>query len=202
MACDAYIQAGLAGKLTRVQKPIAQACRQIQAAFGEIGIVTLVDDASGYAGDRAKDELAKLLEAYIAPELLPYASKFPNEFFAQVYRLHGWDYKPGVTRGPRYVGKFIMTYVWGGLPKEVVQKIKELNPNNDKGQRKRKLFQFLTDETGIPHLDWQISTVTTLMRAAIDKEQFKELYGRAFNKQIQAQMRLFSDRPKELPDRT
>jgi hypothetical protein len=203
MVCDVYIRAGLARKLTKVQRPIADRCREIQHEFAEVGIVALVDDASGYAHDRAKDELAKLLEAYIVPELLPYASKFPNEFFRQVYRLHGWEYKPGVTRGPRYVGKFIMEYVWGGLPKEVVDKIKELNPNNEKGQRKRKLFQFLTDETGIPHLDWQISTVSTLMRAAIDKEQFKELYGRAFSKQLQTQMRLtFTEQPKELPDQT
>jgi hypothetical protein len=76
-----------------------------------------------------------------------------------------------------------------------VDKIKEMNPNNEKGQRKRKLFQFLTDETGIPHLDWQISTVTTLMRVSDDKEQFKELFGRAFQKQ-QLQMRL---QYKQLP---
>jgi hypothetical protein len=202
MVCDVYIQAGLARKLAKRQMDIAQVCRRIQQAFSTLGIVALVDNVTGYAEDRAKDDLVRLLEAYIAPELLPYASKFPNEFFKQVYRLHGWTYKPGVTRGPRYVGKFIMEYVWGGLPKEVVAKIKELNPPNDKGQRKRKLFQFLTDETGIPHLDWQISTVTMLMRVAIDKDQFKELYSRGFSKQIQTQMRIAFTEPKTLPDQT
>lgn len=69
-----------------------------------------------------------------------------------------------------------------------------------RGQRNRKLFQFLVDETGVPHLDWQISTVTTMVRAAIDKEQFKELYGRAFNRQLQVQGRLITEAPKSLPE--
>jgi P63C domain len=108
--------------------------------------------------------------------------------------LHGWHYKPGETRGPRYIGKFITKYVWGGLPANVVEEIKLRNPANEKGQRPKKMFQFLTDETGIPHLDWQISTVTTLMRASQDKEQFEELHGRAFQKETQ--MRLPYNDPK------
>ena len=190
MVCDVYVQAGLARKLTKPQMKIADACRRIQAGFSELGIVSLVDRASGYADDQARDELAKLIEAYVAPELAPWTQKFPHEFFRQVYRLHGWNYQPGVTRGPRYIGKFINKYVWGCLPPGVLEEIKKRNPNNERGQRPKKLFQFLTDETGVPHLDWQISTVTTLMRAAEDKPQFEELHGRAFQLTTQTQMRL------------
>jgi hypothetical protein len=63
--------------------------------------------------------------------------------------------------------------------------------NLKRGQRPKKVFQVLTDETGIPHLDWQISTITTLMRASADKEQFTELHARAFQLAVPpAQMRL------------
>jgi hypothetical protein len=180
MVCDVYLKAGLDGKLTKTQKPIANICRLLQGAFAEMGIVALVDDATGFSDDQARDGLTKLLEAYIAPELAAWTQRFPHEFFRQVYRLHGWPYKVGITRGPRYVGKFIMKYVWGGLPKDVVDEIKRRNPNDEHGRRPKKLFQFLTDETGIPHLDWQISSITTLMRASTDKEQFEELFARAF----------------------
>ncbi len=190
MVCDVYIQAGLARKLTKPQMRIADECRRLNQGFAEVGIIALVDDATGYAEDRARDELAKLLEAYVAPEALPYVGKFPHEFYRQVYRLHGWPYRPGDTRGPRYIGKFIMKFVWGGLPRNVVEEIKRRNPNNEKGQRRKKLFQFLTDDTGIPHLDLQISTVTTLMRAALDKAQFEELFGRAFDRPTQLRLPL------------
>jgi len=190
MVCDVYIQAGLARKLTKPQMRIAEACRRLNQGFAELGIIALVDDATGYAEDRARDELVKLLEAYVAAEALPYVGRFSHEFYRQVYRLHGWPYKPGETRGPRYIGKFIMKFVWGGLPRGVVEEIKRRNPNNEKGQRRKKLFQFLTDDTGIPHLDWQISAVTTLMRAAQDKAQFEELFGRAFDRPAQLRLPL------------
>jgi hypothetical protein len=195
MVCDVYLQAGLARKLTRPQMKIADACRRLQGGFSELGIVSLVDRASGYADDLARDEIAKILEAYIAPELAPWTQKFPHEFFRQVYRLHGWDYKPGETRGPRYIGKFIMKYIYGGLPPAAVDELKHKSPTNEKGQRKTKLFQFLTGETGVPHLDWQISSVTNLMRASEDKAQFEELHARAFEKETQLRLPY----PKALP---
>ena len=178
--CDVYLKAGLAQKLDKSQRTIADNCRKLVQGFAEVGIVALVDDATGYTDDRARDELSKLLEAYIAPELAPWTQKFPHEFFRQIYRLHGWHYRPGVTQGPRYIGKFITKYVWGGLPKEVVDEIRSRNPIKEGGRRAKKLFQFLSEETGIPHLDWQIASVTTLMRAATDKSQFDELFNRAF----------------------
>src|SRR3954470_17592458 len=107
-------------------------------------------------------------------------------------------YQPGLTRGPRYIGKFIMKYVWGGLPKAAVDKIKQRNPPNDRGRRPKKFAQFLTDETGIPHLDWQVSTVTTLMRGSQDKPQFEEIYSRAFDRETQMRLPLAAEQ-KHLP---
>lgn len=200
MVCDVYLHAGLARKLTKAQIRIAHACRELQQGFSEIGIVTLVDDATGYSDDRARDELAKILEAYIAPHFARWTRRFPHEFRKQVYRLYNWNYNPKDTRTPRYMGKFIMKYVYGGLPPAVVDRLKTESPNNANGQRPRKLFQFLTDETGIPHLDLQITTVTTLMRASIDKDQFEALYGRAFAKEVQQRLPFASPgEPKMLP---
>lgn len=199
LACDVYIQAGLARKLTKSQMRIAEACSRLVQGFAQTGIVSLVDDVTGYSDDRARDELAKILEAYIAPELMPWTRRFPHEFFKQVYRLHGWPYKPGDTRGPRYIGKFIMKYVYGGLPPNVVDDLKSKSPNNEKGQRPRKLFQFLTEETGIPHLDWQVASISTLMRASQDKAQFEELHARAFQKETQLRLP-YPPEPKALPD--
>ena len=36
-----------------------------------VGIIALVDEATGYQRDRAKDALASILEAFIAKELQP-----------------------------------------------------------------------------------------------------------------------------------
>ena len=75
-------------------------------------MIALVDKATGYQDDLVKDELAKILDAYIEPALRPYVPKFKTEFFKEVYRLHGWAYIPGNTQSPRYLGKFINKYIY------------------------------------------------------------------------------------------
>jgi len=61
--------------------------------------------------------------------------------------------------------------------------LKQLNPpDTDTGRRKHVHHQFLTPDTGHPHLDKQIIEVVTLMRVSEDKEAFKKLFERAFPK--------------------
>jgi len=83
----AYIDAYEAGKLTRAQIHIAKACKIVERAFSVVGIVALVDEATGYQDERPRDELSRILEAYISPELMPWTRMFPNEFFKQIYRI-------------------------------------------------------------------------------------------------------------------
>jgi hypothetical protein len=45
--------------------------------LADIGIIALVDEATGYQEVRAKDALAKILEAFIAKELQPWVQTFP-----------------------------------------------------------------------------------------------------------------------------
>jgi hypothetical protein len=55
-----------------------------------------------------------------------------------------------------------------------------LNPRTERGHRSHKHHPFLTVDTGSPHLDRQISTVTTLMRISSDKAEFETLFERPF----------------------
>ena len=50
-------------------------------AYMVVSIIALVDEATGYQYTREKDELQKILKAYIAEELLPWQKRFPDEFF-------------------------------------------------------------------------------------------------------------------------
>ncbi|MGH9621282.1 MAG: P63C domain-containing protein, partial [Bryobacteraceae bacterium] len=89
---------------------------------------------------------------------------FPDEFFEQIYRLQGWEYKPGTSQRVPYVGKLVNKYVYEQLPPGVLDELRRRNPRVDGGYRRHKFHQLLTADTGNPHLDKQISTVTTLMR--------------------------------------
>jgi len=150
--------------------------------LAHVGIIALVDEATGYQAERARDDLNRILEAYISKELLPWTKRFPDEFFKCIYALHGWDYKEGGHKHPVHVGKLINELVYEPLPPGVLVELRKKNPN-EKGNRKYKHHQLLTADTGQPHLDKQIVSVTTLMRAARgDKGLFKELFRNAFPK--------------------
>ena len=181
--CEVIIAAERTKKLKPNQKHLAEMAHLLLVAFAKVGITALVDEATGYQYDRAREELTRILEAYISPELMPWTRKFPDEFFKQVYRLHNWEYKPeNAKKGPRYVGKLIKKYVYEELPPGVLDELHRINPPNEKGQRRHKHFQYLTADTGNPHLDKQITVVTTLMRIAGNKAEFQRLFGRAFPK--------------------
>jgi hypothetical protein len=180
--CDVWLRARDADALTTHQKQIAYKAELLVRGLAHLGIIALVDEATGYQADRARDELAQILEAYIAKELLPWTQRLPTEFFRQVFRLHGWEFKPGSVRGPRYVGKLTNKLVYEPLPPGVLNELKHLNPPNEKAYRRYKHHQFLTENIGNPHLERQIVEVITLMRVSDDQQTFKQLFRRAFPK--------------------
>jgi hypothetical protein len=185
--CEVILDADKAG-VTKA-KPLSEMAGILLRAFARVGVIALVDEATGYQQDRARDELNRILEAYIAKELMPWTKRFPDEFFKQVYRLHGWDYREGIVKSPRYLGKVINKTVYEPMPPGVLEQLRVLNPKTEAGYRKYQHHRFLTPDTGHPHLDKQIVAVTTLMRVADNKERFWDLFERAFPKKGQ-QMRL------------
>ena len=182
MICEAILDAQKAGALKANQKHLADMADLLIRGFARVGVIALVDEATGYQEDRARDELNKILEAYISKELLPWTKRFPDEYFKQVCRLHGWEYREGSFKSPRYLGKVINRTVYEPMPPGVLNELKRLNPPNESGYRRYRHHQFLTPDTGHPHLDKQIVAVTTLLRISEDKEQFWRNFEKAFPK--------------------
>jgi hypothetical protein len=107
----------------------------------------------------------------------------------QLFRLRGWPYSPLSVKRPQYVGKLTNQLVYEQLPEGVLDDLKRKNPKDEKGRRKHKFFQFLTEDIGNPHLERHIASVTTLMRAAPNWKIFDRLFARAFSKEpIQGDM--------------
>jgi hypothetical protein len=176
--CDVVLDAR--DTLKSTQHYLVTAAEIIIRGLARVGITALVDEATGYEADKARDELQKLLAQYIAAELVEWTRRFPNDFFKQVYRIYGWKYQPGITKGPRYVGKFIKKYIYGKLPPGVLEELEAKNPADDKGRRKFKHFQWLTEHTGHPHLDAQIVKVTTILQLSDSKGEFNRNFAKAF----------------------
>lgn len=198
MVCEVYLRlrdhyVGQGRPVPANQKHIVEACDLLIRGLARVGIIALVDEATGYQEQRAKDELSKILEAYIAEELRPWIKTFPDEFFKQVYRLHGWSYRPGSAKRPSYVGQLINKYIYEQLPPPVLPELRKLNPIMEGGYRKHKHFQYLTADTGNVHLDRQITATTTIMKVSDDRRDFEDNFAKAFSKQYQARLPLVID---------
>ena len=194
---DDKAEAAQAKRIYGQYKHIIEACNRLANGFTRRGIIALVDDATGYRGDRLKEDVLRVIAAYMSPNLLGWTRKFEPWFFEEIYRLHGWEYKPGSAKHPQYTGKFINRFIYEPLPPGVIEEMKTRLPKNEKGNRRAKLWQTLSADTGIPHLVKQINDTYLLMKLADgNKESFEASFERIFGKQLQLRLQVL----KELPE--
>ena len=92
--CDFILAARKAGVLNAKGSRIAERCELLVRGFSRVGIIALVDEATGYQVVRDRMELHKILEAYVSKELLPWNKRFSDEFYHQLFRLRGWSFDP------------------------------------------------------------------------------------------------------------
>jgi P63C domain len=95
-----------------------------------------------------------------------------------MFRLRKWK-NPDAVKKPILVGYFTEQLVYKKLPPGVLEDLKAKNPKDEKGRRKHKHHQFLTDDVGHPHLERHLAVVTALMRASNTWKGFKSLLDRA-----------------------
>jgi len=176
--CDAVLAARKEGVLQAQQAHIAAQCEILVRAFARVGIIALVDEATGYQADRAKDALARILEQFIAKELRKWIKTFPAEFYQEMFRLRRIPYTGQVKR-PSYIGHLTNDLVYSRLAPGVLAELRAKNPAVDDGRRKHKHFQWLTGETGHPKLLQHLASVIALMKASDSWEGFKKLLDRA-----------------------
>lgn len=178
--CRIWLEARRAGLLRKQQLPTAARAELLLTGLADAGIIAVVDEVTGYQHERERDELQKILAAYVLPEMRPWIKRFPDEFFKATYKIMGWTFREDAPRAhPGFVGTVINEWIYKRLPEPVLPKLREINPSVE-GRRRARHHQFLTPTTGIPHLDKQVSVVTALMRASTNRAMFEELLHRAF----------------------
>ena len=179
--CEAVLAVRADGKLQKQQERIAQRCEILVRGLARVGIIALVDEATGYQEVRARDALSRILEAYISKELLPWTQRFPLQFYEEMYRLLGWTLDPASRAKPGFVGKLTNALVYDRLPDGVVTELRSRNPvDPDTGRRRFKHHQFLTEQIGNPHLEKHLSKVVGLMQATDNWGEFKRMFRKVF----------------------
>jgi hypothetical protein len=160
--CNLYLRARDQKLLHYTQAHVAERADMLVRGLAETGIVALVDEATGYQKDRARDALAKILEAFVAKELQPWVKTFDSDYYEQIFRLRGLPYPPETSNlRPQYFGKLTNDIVYRRLAPGVLDALKD---EAKKSEKKSKLFQHLTAGYGRQELLKHLGSVVTLMK--------------------------------------
>jgi hypothetical protein len=151
----------------------------LQHGFATLGIIGLVDEATGYQQVRARDALQAYLDRFLRKELAAWVKTFPDEFFEQLFRLKKWKWK-GTSKRPGVVGHYINDLIYDRLGPGVLDELQKRNPVDERGRRKGKHFQWLTEDIGNPALAQHMYATIGFMRASDSWESFKQAFYRAF----------------------
>lgn len=187
--CGVWLAARRKDKLLPSQEHLAEHSEVLMQAFAKVGIIALVDEATGYQLDRKHDALRLLLNKYIAEGLQKWLHTFPDSFFAELDRLYG-NPRTSARSRPQYYGRFINKYVYDPIENGYVKAELDRLNITDEGKRRARFHQWLTDD-GRAILTRQIGRVEGIMEMCTDIEHFKTVARR--QKTISVAPYLFDD---------
>jgi len=181
--CGVWLRARAEGKLQKQQLAKAQHAENLTLALADLGIVALIDEATGYQDDRARDALAKIFSTFLAKERQKWALTFPLDFYREIYRLRGWKFEPWNTKRPSVVATWTDDFVYDRLAPGLKEELRHKNPVADTtGRRSHKHHQWFNPDKGHPKLKEHIAGVIALLRAAENWGTFKRGLDRAYPK--------------------
>lgn len=184
--CGVIIKA--AGSLTSQQKPMLESAMALLTGFANVGIIALVDEATGYIADKRKDEYRKHFQAFVQKQCRQWRKEYPDTFSDMLYRLYGLKRKnPNSFQHPQFFGGFILKYIYHPLASSngaILESLDEMNPVVYVGGKRRgrryKLFQFLSEKVGVDAFRQHLWQVVGIGNSVPDKASFDRAFARAF----------------------
>jgi hypothetical protein len=172
-------------KLTERQTEIAIKANTFLRATAKVGIVALVDEATGYQYDRPIDALQFKLNLFLEKEMRDWEPTFPDDLWVQFGRLTNW--KGGIHSRPKYWGKLVNELVYSYLDADVYEWLKKNQPKPRHGMN---YHQWLSSQYGLKKLMehlWQLIGMASACYSMSElRRKMAEKYGR-----VPVQMTLF-----------
>lgn len=146
--CKAFVESRDNGELaTDNEFAIAKSASAFISACATIGLIALIDEATGYQYERATDALQVKLSAFLEEEMREWEKTFPDDLWLEFGRLTNWD-EPLRNR-PKYWGKLVNELVYELLDPDVAEWLKTNAPAPRRGQN---YHQWLSSQYGLKKL--------------------------------------------------
>ena len=172
--CEVYLKARDANVLPPNQLHVAKQADILMRGLAHVGIIALVDEATGYQDVRARNALTLILEQFIAKELQAWVRTFPDDYYKGIFRLRGLQYPDDNVKRPQYFGILTNDIVYARLAPGVLDELKKVTPRSDTGNLRHKFFQRLTTNIGYPRLREHLGSVVTIMKLSNSWREFME----------------------------
>jgi len=179
--CDVILEARNGGALkTEQEKRYALFAETLVRGFARLGIVALVDEATGYQEVRENNALQAILDKFLTDEARKWSKTFPDDFWQKLVKVKGYDSYLAVKR-PAFIGHWVNDIVYSRLAPGIKDKLKEINPRVGQN-RKHKHHQHFSDDYGLPELKDHLKKVMVLMDASSSEKEFKKLLDKSLPK--------------------
>ncbi len=179
--CDAVLEANKKGSLLLNQKHIAEQAEMLIRSLAKVGIIALIDEATGFQEVRNKMDLRKFLSQFLEDQAGKWVKTYSDDFFETIFKMKGWTWN--IANGgkkPQVMGHYINNFVYSRLAPNVLKELRKLNPINEKGYREHKHTQYINPGFGHPLLKEHLSAVIALGKAAgYNWRNFQRLLNRA-----------------------
>lgn len=180
--------------LTPRQISIAKKAMAFERACAKVGIIALVDEATGYQFEREADALQMKLKLFLGEEMRKWEATFPDELWKEFGRLTKWT--GPVHSRPKYWGKLVMELIYGYMDPDVAKWLKENKPKPQHGQN---YHQWLNEQYGLRMLMQHIWMVIGMAAASQSMQELKERLAQRFGR-IPVQMTFYLPAPDPSAD--
>jgi len=157
------------GVLQPQQVHIGERAQILLKAFSRIGIIGLIDEATGYQYARDKNALAEILGDLISEEAGKWVKRFPDEYYSELYRLYKIEPTNSKNKPWRF-GRITKDIIYSRLAPGVVEALNVVNPISN-GSRKNKNHQHLTPPA-VEELNRHVGRIIGYMNTSENEEEF------------------------------
>jgi len=168
--CGVFLDAQAAGALLpRMQGHIAERALILIRGFASVGIIALVDEATGFQYERPRRDLEEYLKKFLSDSLRRWVRTFPGDYFKHLCRLKGVTLRPDMKL-PQYFGHITNDLIWRRIAPGLLKALKERR--SERGNPSNKLHSWTSEDLGRPELLLHLGTVVGLMKIHTDYDAF------------------------------
>jgi len=168
--CEVFLKARDDGKLHPKQKPLADMADILIRSLAKVGIIALIDEATGFQYDRPRRDLEEQLKQFLSENLRRWVRTFPADYFKHLCRLRGVELRPDMKL-PQYFGRLTNNLIYRRMAPGLLQKLKERR--SERGNPSNKLHSWLSEDVGFRGALVHLGAVVGLMKIHTDYKKFE-----------------------------